>query len=654
VIALLHRWSAIVWPQDVAAVLLLLAACAVLIAGLLRRGRSFARYVPSLLLVAVCELWVLVADLRRQPLSASWPLAALACALLAIHLAAGREAWTGSEVASGRASGRGYLVVGGLVTCLLLSFRLASSPGQLLVWEPSVIEGFGAALRDGQDAADFLRATVLWDQGLVSRGDHSLLYGAPTYAIFLNAGFGVAQLRIVAALLAVAAVAVAFLLARRFGSGVATATALALALSPPLLFYGRYGTSLSGTLLGVLLATWACWGFLAAPARQWWRGLVAALALIVATLGYSPGRLVVLALLAVTAAFTVARLRRDGLRRLGGLALLAAVLVGFWVYQAQWGAAESFVHARGEQIFNMMRQPGYLEEFLHRPKSDEPQRLATWIDVASTLVAQRAPEFLSVLGAPYGRQVRFDKVVLFDPPRLPLLIAPLLPFLLLGLATSLRGVRRPEHSTLLGWLLLGSLPLLLTTRVDAHRMALLVVPFALWTAFGLVGAVAVLDEARIGRWPRHALGVVLVGCAVWLDVVAIFPVDRRSPVLAPAMIAELPGLRGEVVLAAIADRREIGLVDLALLERQRRDPGSRGRLLPDETVRALVDGVRADPQRIPELVAQVGAGTLLMVPAKAFTATTGALRNAGLEVVELGPPGARFWRATRPATAPGA
>jgi 4-amino-4-deoxy-L-arabinose transferase-like glycosyltransferase len=453
-------------------------------------------------------------------------------------------------------------------------------------------------------------------------------------------------------MLAAAAVVVAFLVARRFEAGVATAAALALALSPPLLYYGRYGTSLSGALLGVLLATWACWGFLAAPARQWWRGIVAALALIMATLGYSPGRLVALALLAVTVVFTVARLRRDGLRPAGGLALLAALLAGFWVCQARSGTAASFLHARGEQIVNMMRQPGYLESFLHRPQPDGPPTLATWIDVAGTLVAQRAPEYLSTLGAPFGRRIRFDQVVVHDPPLLPLFIAPLLPFLLLGLAASLRGLRRPEHATLLGWLVLASLPLLLTTRVDAHRLMPLVVPFALWTAFGLVGSTAALDEARIGRWPRHALAALLLGCAVWLDVVAIFPVERRSPVLAPAMIAELRGLRGGVVLASIADQRDIGLLDLALLERQRRDPGSPAWLLPDETVRALVDGARVDPQPIPDLVAQVGAGTLLMVPAEAFTGTAEALRSAGLEAVELGPPGARFWRISRPAASP--
>jgi hypothetical protein len=183
-------------------------------------------------------------------------------------------------------------------------------------------------------------------------------------------------------------------------------------------------------------------------------------------------------------------------------------------------------------------------------------------------------------------------------------------------------------------------------------MVLLVVPFALWTAFGLAGTSAALDAARIGTWPRHVLAATLIGLSAWSNAVVLFPPQPRSAELASAVVAELQSIRGEVVLASIADPRVIGLVELALLERQRRDPGSPSWRLEDDQVRALVDGVEVDEQRIRELVAQVGDGVLLMVPARAFTGTAGALRRSGLEVVELGPPGSRFWRAARVAPPP--
>ena len=187
---------------------------------------------------------------------------------------------------------------------------------------------------------------------------------------------------------------------------------------------------------------------------------------------------------------------------------------------------------------------------------------------------------------------------------------------------------------------------MLTSRVDAHRMVFLVVPFAFWTAFGVARAVAALDDARIGRWPRHAVASALIALVVWADAVMIFPPRLQSSPVADAMIGEIDGLSGEVVLATIADPREIGLVNLALLERQRRDPMKTGRLMPDPIVRALVDR-SPEPHRIRELVADVGEAALLMVPADAFVDTAGALQGAGLDVAELGPPGARFWWASK-------
>jgi hypothetical protein len=649
---LLHRWAAVVSPHEVAAVLLLVAACTVLATGLWRRGRGFIRFAPPLLLVAVCELWLLAAGRRPEPLSAWWPFAIAAGILVAIELVAGDELRRAIDDRPAVAGGRVYLVVGWTVLCLALGLRLASAPGDLLVWEGSVIEGFGDALRAGQSAAGFLGEVVLWDEGLVSRGDHSLLYGAPTYALLLGSGFGVLQLRIIAALLAAAAGAIVYALSRRFGEAIATGAALALALSLPLLFYGRYGTSLTGAVVGSLLACWACWSLVAGPPRQWWRGLVAAVALIVATLGYSPGRLVALALLAVVLLFSATRITRGERWRLAGLALLVVILAGFWTWQQRRGTAVSFLNARGEQIVNMMRQPGYLREFLGQPEPDRPHTAGAWLDVAGKLAADRAPEYLSVLGAPLHRRIGFPDVVGRDPPRLPLFIAPLLPFLLLGLTGSLRRLARLENVTLLAWLLAASVPLLLTTRVDAHRLVLLVVPFAVWTAFGLAGIAAALDAARIGGPPRHVLAVTLIALVAWANVTVVVPPRPRSVTLAAAMIRELPGIRGEVVLASIADHREVGLVELALLERQRRDPASPSRRLEDEKVRALADGVTLDEQRIHGLVAQLGDGTLLLAPAERFTGTAGALRRARLEVVELGPPGARFWRAARNAPPP--
>jgi hypothetical protein len=644
-LASLHRWAEALRPQDAAAALLLAATAAVLVVGPLRGGRPFRRHLPALLLVAVCETWLLVAAGRREAPSDWWPLAVTALMLLVAHIVVGVDLGPAPEGRKRARSGLAYLIVGAAAVLLMLGLRLSSSPGLLLTWEPTVVEGFGASLRAGTSSGAFLGQTLLWDDGLVSRGDHSLLYGAPAYALQRAYGVGVWQLRLVAAMLAVAAVAALFGLARRFGAAVAVASALALGLSMPLLLYGRYGTSLSGSVLGVVLATWACWAFVSRPARQWWLGPLAALALIVATLGYSPGRLVVLVLLAVVGGFGAMAVARGEHRRLVGLGLLALMLAGFWAFEARRGAAGSFLSARGEQIVMFMKQAGYIEQYLGRRAEPESLTAGDRIDLIGRVAARRAPEYVAVLAAACEGRPGFNEIVYRDPPLLPLFIGPMLPFLLLGAAGSLRRLRQPAHLTLVAWLVVTSGTLLLTSRVDAHRMVFLVVPFALWTALGVVRAAAALDDARVGRWPRHAVAATLIGLVVWMDVVLIFPPHLQSSPVAEAMIAEVDALPGDVALASIADPREIGLVNLALLERQQRDPARTGRLLDDPVVRALANR-EPEPERIRRLMTEVRRETLLMVPAEAFVDTAAALQRAGMDVAELGPVGGRFWRAT--------
>ena len=643
---LLHQWASLVWPQDAAAVLLALAAVATLGVGLVRRRLDVGRHLPVVGVVVVCELSLLLATVLQVPLRRLWPAGILVAGLLAVRLWRGRR---DAEAAAGsggeRASGWALLAVAATLAAILLFVRLGSSPGLLLTWEPSVIEGFGESARAGADAGEFLLEAALWDEGLVSRGDHSLLYGAPTYALLRASGFEVWQLRVVAALLAIACVPAVFAMARRFGAGVAGAAALVLTVSLPLLHYGRYGTSLSGTLLGVLLATWACWDFVERPAPQWWRGPLAGVALAVATLGYSPGRLVVLGLLGVVAVATL-RLTRQAPGAWAGPALLVAVLVGFWAFQAANHASRRFFTARGEQILTFMQQPEYLKEFLGRAVSPDALTVADRVELAARVVARRAPELLTVVTAGLDRRLSFDDVTGSDPPRLALVFPPLLPFVAFGLLCSLRRWRRPEHVTLLVWVAVICGPLLLTTRVDAHRGMLLVVPLTLWAAIGLDEAAAAMRQLGVAAVVRRSLGVALVALGTWSAAVAIFPPAPTPSPFGRALAAELASIRGTVVLASTADHREVGRVDLAMLERQRSSPRDTGRLLEERILRPIADPPSPDPYWIRELIAAVGRGTLLLAPADRFYNVAFALQEAGTTVVEKGPEDARFWRAS--------
>ncbi len=643
---LLHQWASLVWPQDAAAVLLVLAATATLGVGLVRRRLDAGRHLPIVGVVLVCELSVLVATLLHVPLLRLWPAGLVTVGILAVRLLrARRDPEATVETKDGPAAGWALLVAAAALTALLLFVRLASSPGLLLTWEPAVIEGFGESARTGAGAGEFLLEVALWDEGLVSRGDHSLLYGAPTYALCRASGFRVWQLRIVAALLAVACVPTVFAMSRRFGAAVAGAASLALGLALPLLYYGRYGTSLSGTLLGVLLATWAVWDLVEHPAQGRWRGPLAGVALAVATLGYSPGRLVVLGLLGVLAVVTMCR-ARQGLAVLAGPALLAVVLGGFWSFQATHHANGRFFTARGEQILTFMQQPEYLKEYLGRAASPDALTVVDRLELVGKVLMRRAPELFAVVTAGLDRRLGFDEVAGSDPPQLALVFPPLVPFVALGMIRSLRRWRRPEHATLLVWAAMICGPLLLTTRVDAHRGMLLTVPLAMWAAFGLEEAWTTMHEAGVAAVARRAVAVALVALGAWSAAVAIFPAQPTTWPVGRTLVAELASIRGTVVLASTADHREIGLVDLAMLERQRVSPRDGGRILEERILRPIADPPSPDPYWIRQLGDAVGRGTLLLAPADRFYNVAYALQEAGTTVVEKGPEDARFWRAS--------
>lgn len=643
---LVHRWASVVWPQDLTAVLLILAALATLGSGLARRRLEAGRLLPFLGVVVACELWLVLATMLEAPFRRLWPVGILVAGLLAAHFhRASRDPEQRTGPNRQTTSGYALHVLAAALAALMLFVGLGSLPELPLIWEPSVIEGFGASARADAGVGTFLREVILWDEGLVSRGDHSLLYGAPTYALLQATGFGVWQLRAVAALLALACVPAVFAMSRCFGARAAGLAALVLAVSLPLLHYGRYGTSLSGTLLGVLLAAWASWRFVECPGQRWWRGPLTGAALALATLGYSPGRLVVLGLIVLITVTTVRQTQRTP-RALAGLALLAAVLIGFWAFQATNHRGRQFLAARGEQVLNFMQQADYFENYLGRAVSSDTLTITDRLELITRVVAKRTPELLAVVTGGIDRRASFDAVVVTDPPQLALVFPPLMPFIALGLLHSLRHWRRPEHVSLLLWVAVICGPLLLTTRVDAHRGMLLVVPLALWAALGLDEAATTMLQAGVPAGVRRAFGVTLVALAAWSAALGIFPPEPIPSPFGRALVSELPSIRGTVVLGSLIDHREVGLVDLALLERQRRSPRDDGRILEEGILQSITDPQVPDPYWVRKLNSAFGPATLLLAPAESFTNIAHALQQAGSTVVKRGPEDSRFWRAS--------
>lgn len=534
-----------------------------------------------------------------------------------------------------------------LVLTVVMSFRLTSFAGTLLTWEPSVVEGFGQALREGVSLPAFAGERLLWQEGLVSSSHDSLLYAVPVYALWLAFGPSLWAMRAVALVWALGAVVGAYLLARELGGrqlGLAAATVLAT--NALLLCYGRYGASLSATLGAVLLAAWLVVRQAGPAAQPPWELALAGVLCSGATLGYSPARPLILVFFALVVVWSARRWRPFTHRHAVGAAAFVGVLGLMVACQGAGGHLGRFHHARGEQLLNILAHPDYASEFLgYRPRG-ETLTLADGARIALRVLGRTLPQYTEILTPGPRFEGLAEQAVPSDPPALPLLPAPLFPFAVLGLVRAARGWNRPGYMLALAWFGAGSLAVLLTTRADVHRMWLLVVPLTLWATQGLELCWRTVVATGWGPSARR-----LAAAAFWIllgvtAVVYSFPLAPESPRMATAVIRELERTAGPVTFGATFDHREQGAVDLYLLTRFVRDPSSSERHLPE----GLLEGLIADPpsrESLAELRRRLRSATVFLGPADTFSRAAARLAALGYAVAPVGDEEARIWRLDR-------
>jgi hypothetical protein len=668
--------------------LLVVAAGAVLavVLGLLRDPRPVARHTPILLALLGGTGAVAIGSyggLRSFWLQAAVTLAV--AALLVAHLAlrpreesAEREAaGSGGPAPAGgglpAAGSLGVLVAALLVAAALLLWHLGTFAGSTMVWESPVTAGFGDAFYEGTRPLEYAVRTLPWNDGLVSNGNLSLLYGAPTYALLTHLGFSPFTLRACAALAALLLVAALWLFAsRHYGAAVAAGVAVLAALNPYVIFYGKYGTSLAATLLACALAALAVGELGRRGGVAWWHGLVAALALYVATTNYSPARLVVIVLLASAAPWAATAWREHRRRALAAFATLGVAAAAVVAAQGAVGAAHLFLHARGEQIFTILGERDYVREYLAResPAYDAFERwagrlgllhtaaeaqgagpdrpagdritTAQRVEVTFKVLAETLPECNRLL-SPFEPVESNGAPIFEDPPPIKPYFAPLAAFTLLGFAISLRRLTRWCNAVMLAWFTMTVVPVLLTTRLDAHRTFLVAVPLCFWTAQGVVEAGAVLRTLGVGRWTRTGLGVALAAVVLWGTGSIVLRRDSDSGI-DRRVLAEVERIPGPLAVGALIDHRERAWLELALLERTRRNRSAEARLLPADLreVPARERGLLS-PELLERFRSLSAATTVILAPADPYRAAAGQMRAAGLRVDEVRDQGVPMW-----------
>jgi hypothetical protein len=534
------------------------------------------------------------------------------------------------------------------VAALFLFENLSDYAGSLLVWESPVSREFGKTFQSGQTPLSFLGNRFLWAEGLMSSSQDSLLYGAPTYALFHLFGFKVWVLRVVSVLLTLGSITLIYLIGRRFfGPFHGCAMAALLALNEMVLYYGRYGSSSAGTLFGLLLAIYCTWLFLERERSSWWMGPVCGLSLFLATLQYATARMVVLILLGVIGMVTLHKWREFWWRRAVGTALLALVVWGVWSFEKSHKVERHFHSARGEQFLNFMKSRNYLREYLHRDV--DPRTLTGFekFELLYRVLEITIPQYMAFMSPTLKVYPPGERILSADPPPLRLYFSPLLPFLVWGGLVSFVRLKSWtcawrcswRDTSLFLWIVLLTGPLLLTNRVDAHRIFLFVIPLMMWTAFGFGEAAGMMGRLRVPGAVQYLLGAALAMTVFLNDINSLF-FSKIPPTWAPkSFIAEeIEKVPGPVVLAIQADHRDVSWLNLVLIERERNDPTRKWSLLEEGVLRSLVEGGNRNlnPQ-CSRLESVLKDHTLLFAPARTFGQISDALGKRGARVAKRPP-----------------
>jgi hypothetical protein len=635
--------------QRATAAVLMSAAAVTILVGLIRSPRASVRLLPAgtFVLLGAALLWPLPFVL--QPWSRAMTVAA-ACALVAHFVLDSRT--RDARIGSRRASAV-YLCAALLVAAALLLHDLAGSGRPLHRWEASVVGGypdigpcttalnatrahcsvpFGFAhpFETGQSVLRYVTGRFVWDEGILSSGNTSLFYGAPTYALFHALGFSSWTLRFPAAVAMLLSIVVIYALARRFFGPVAGgAAAMLLGLNTCALFYGRYGSSPAGTVLAVLLAILATWLFLDHERPPWWAGALCAASLYAATLQYAPGRLVVLVLLGLILLVVIGQRRRLSRQRVVGCAVIVALAVAVWAFEGWAGGQHAFLFGRGEQYFYMTKFPDYVASICPTcrelgetsPRAAQIELLRSWLHITG-------PQYLAFIRPSVQNAPLRD----WDVPMLPnLYYGPLCLFIVWGLGRSLRHWRSWRHAFLLLWVSGVSVTLLLTNRVDSHRIVLFVIPVSLWGALGIREAAHVMTEAMVPRALQHLFAASLALTVASNDAHLLWYPRFAQPAAGYVLADELARVPGPAAVGALIDESNRGIVALAMLERERRDPARPGFFVSPAVLTALQQDGAA-----PAAANLLDGATVILAPAGQFQAASAALQERGVSIQKGG------------------
>jgi hypothetical protein len=385
------------------------------------------------------------------------------------------------------------------------------------------------------------------------------------------------------------------------------------------------------------------------PTLEDWRsGLAAAGAAYLATLAYATGRVVAVAVVLTTLLYGTRRWRRLPRDRRRVLISVVVVLAALWLVQAAFDRSREFVDVNQEHIVTTNVRPEWVEDLLGEDADPEHLTLHQRLIMIKKVVAEDLLNLKKVLSYSFNHSTNPWEVLVNDPPEFPLAQRPVLLFALWGFSVSLAVWRRRWPVMLAIVLAAATLPILLTNRVDIHRLSLAALPVVVWAAMGLVAASHVMRECRIPAAARHVVGaVLLVLVAAANSTFLFFPQPPRPSRLVAEVQAEVSTIRVPVVVGIADNHRSEGEIELLLLDRQRLDRGDQYELLWQETVRSLTKEDEPDAKTIVRIEGMLHDATVILTPRRDFDGAISALRARGMRAQAIGDERRGMWRLDR-------
>jgi len=533
-----------------------------------------------------------------------------------------------------------YLILIIIVSLIFLLKDLDTYAGTMLCWEMTVIKDFGHAFLNNISTAKYGLRCFLWDDGLVSSGAFSLLYGTLTYGLFHVLGFSPWTLRIFSVIFTLLSTVLFYIIGRRFyGPSIGVLVSLLFILNTGVLFYGRYGTSLSVTVTVTLLAILYTWTLIESSSVPLWKGLLCAFILFIATLHYAPARLFVILLLCQILVFTLCN--RKSMEQEKLFAIILIFVTGFTVVSMErhFNKTACFFNARGEQYFNFCKDDYYIKEYLGRDIKHEKLTWPNKMELLYAVLKRNIPAYFYCVSPVFAiKPVGIDNTDILDadPPKLPLYYAPFFPFLMFGLCHSMRRIRDWKHAAPLAWLLIITLPILLTNRVDSHRTFLLTIPVTLFIALGFWEFWQILKKLDIPHIYIHIVSVLLIFTLVYYNGDNLFYKNKKRlfTVQQAFILDEVNFIPSSVSVASMIDCRIIGSLNLLMFEKARLYKGFTGDILEDRLRFGICDEHKEiDKALIGELETVLDRSALVLVPAGKYRLVSSLLEKRGHQVL---------------------